>query len=96
MSWEGTRLPAYSLLTAALFTLFVCLRTQGGVDQAEPVVLSLFVGSGVCWVVLFAGDVIYHAWRGRGYACPQCGHLRRVRAFWLEPACPHCDKVGQG
>jgi len=94
MVWTRIRLPVYSVVTAVLFALYMRLRTQGGVDQAEPVVLSLFVWAGVCWGVLFAGDVIFHAWRGRGYACPQCGHLRRVRSFRLEPACPHCDKVG--
>ena len=86
------RLMVYSVLGVVTPGVYALIQSVGGIDRAGfPLLVAISTLGGIC-VVLFVVDVVYHAWRGNGYACPHCGHHRKMDSFRLYSACPECGK----
>jgi hypothetical protein len=75
------------LVGFALLGVFTMVVARFGDDQ-RPIVLIWMVGA--AWATAIVVDTVYHAWRGRGYACMKCGHRRRMASFHLSGRCPKC------
>jgi hypothetical protein len=63
-----------------------------GFERASSPLLIAFSSILGFMVLFLVFDAEYHAWRGDGYACRNCGYMRQMKAFHVYGACPNCGR----
>jgi hypothetical protein len=91
LTWKRLRLIAYSVVGAAL-ALVGGLVQMASVEHAGGPLLAAFASLGTLMVLIVVLDVTFHAWRGAGQACRNCGHIRRMKPFRVYVSCPNCGE----
>jgi hypothetical protein len=78
--------------TLGLAVAFIAAFLRGGRGNGAagfPLLVAFDVTAGLL-VAAIIFDTVWHAFKGQGQACRNCGHLRKMSSFRVCGPCPNC------